>query len=122
VLGFMTTHGLDDHDHDVAGTLYGDREPLPGHPNHRDRPTPVNRRVEVLVERIQYTEIAQRQAEGTLGANPVGVPSISPDAVVIAPGARSHGTDAPAATPRATAPAAAGAEPAGGEHAAAGGH
>jgi chemotaxis protein MotB len=86
VLFFLEDHGFDIHRHgDTASEGFGSLQPLV-----RNDPTtgagPRNRRVEVVVQRVNYLKRAESEAMGPLGSSPVGaspqintaVPKITP--------------------------------------------
>ncbi len=77
VLFFMEDHGFSVHLHpDSASAGFGSRAPLA--PNGAGGAGPRNRRVEVIVERIDYVTKVQAEANGALGTNPIGLPEIVP--------------------------------------------
>lgn len=82
----MQDHGFDVHRHrDTAYQGFGSLDPLvPNDPATGAGPR--NRRVEVIVQRINYLKAAEREAQGPLGSLPAGaavdvgtvVPKITP--------------------------------------------
>jgi chemotaxis protein MotB len=86
VLYFMEDHGFDVNRHrDTAFQGFGSLDPLvPNDPATGAGPR--NRRVEVVVQRINYLKAAEREAQGPLGSLPAGaavdvgtvVPKITP--------------------------------------------
>lgn len=78
VLFYMEDHGFSIGQHpDSASAAFGSRAPLV--PNSTGSGSgPRNRRVEVIVERIDYVTKVQAEANGTLGTNPIGLPEIVP--------------------------------------------
>ncbi len=85
VFVFMLQHGFSLTRHPDAGSGgFGDRSPIV--PNDsRTGAGPRNRRVEVVVQRINYTKAVESQLNGALGVNPAAVPDIGPPAVKITP-------------------------------------
>jgi chemotaxis protein MotB len=78
VLFFMEDHGFSVKQHpDSASAGFGAREPLIPNDNTTGAGAR-NRRVEVIVERIDYVAKTQAAANGALGTNPVGLPTIAP--------------------------------------------
>jgi chemotaxis protein MotB len=73
VLYFMEEHGFDVRRHrDTAFQGFGSLDPLvPNDPATGAGPR--NRRVEVIVQRINYLKRAEREAQGPLGSLPAGV-------------------------------------------------
>jgi chemotaxis protein MotB len=82
---FMLQHGFSLQHHPDAGSGgFGARDPLtPDDP--RTGAGPRNRRVEVVVERINYTKLTENQINGPLGLNPGGVGDLRPAPVKIGP-------------------------------------
>ncbi len=86
VLYYLQDHGFDVHRHrDTAYQGFGSLDPLvPNDPATGAGPR--NRRVEVIVQRINYLKAAEREAQGPLGSLPAGaavdvgtvVPKITP--------------------------------------------
>ncbi len=86
VLYFMQDHGFDVQRHrDTAFQGFGSLDPLvPNDPVTGEGPR--NRRVEVIVQRVNYLKAAEREAQGPLGSLPAGagvdvgtvVPKITP--------------------------------------------
>jgi len=84
VLFSLEDHGFSVTRHpDTEASGYGQRDPLV--PNGAGGNGPANRRVEVLVERIDYVGQTRAAANGPIGLNPVGLPSIVPAGVKISP-------------------------------------
>ncbi len=85
VYSYLVDHGLSEEAHpDLGFEGFGERRPLT--PN--DPKTGAgrrNRRVEVLVKKIDYVGEAQSAATGALGTNAVGIPQITPAAPQIHP-------------------------------------
>jgi chemotaxis protein MotB len=82
---FMLQHGFSLKQHPDAGSGgFGDRDPVVPNDAHTGA-GPRNRRVEVVVERINHVKDVQDQISGPLGLNPGGVGDLRPAPVKIGP-------------------------------------
>jgi chemotaxis protein MotB len=82
---YMLEHGFSLKRHPDAGSGgFGDRDPIvPNDPGTGAGPR--NRRVEVVVQWINYEQATKAQIGGALGLNPAAVPDLGPGAVKITP-------------------------------------
>jgi chemotaxis protein MotB len=85
VYSYLVDHGLSERAHpDTAIQGFGDRRPLTPNDPKTGAGTR-NRRVEVVVEKVDFVGEAQAAVRGALGPNPVGIPEVVPESPQIHP-------------------------------------